>query len=444
MYGRTHYQLRKYVQLKPDLDFIKQASMVNRNPDDRRDSIGPKAQSASPELRSTHSRHSNDQNENENEHFSSGDTINPNQYFDGGITFKPGSNRIGVPGGRRINDGVTRRAASSSPPGSKSKKDDSEVRLGVRHMNSLPAGTSFGKKNVDTAEVVRSLDDNRSAASASVQAIPPGHSRRVWHVGERGVDRNEPFLRPLDGRDLDRSVSRDNSPNLNDQSYLVGKPLSPESKKDLSVPVMKNKLSGGMGGMIRRFKSQGSGERFVEKAWSLWSGKGHVQMGVRAVIQFFQAICSFFVVYASIDPWHNSVTMGVQAFNACTLVHQFYTNWHGDFILRSFTQLLRAVSAAHSAACGRRSFLAFWWTDEEVAADYEAAVQRGYPTYLPQHSRVCFDIADVTDTDKAGIPPSELEAEETLLPFRVIYCVRLFSKLFKTTKTSYHQNDKKS
>ena len=159
------------------------------------------------------------------------------------------------------------------------------------------------------------------------------------------------------------------------------------------------------------------------------SGKGHVQMGVRAMIMFLQTLVSFAIAYIGIDPWHNSLTMGVQFFNGCTLVHQFYTNWAGDFILRSLTQILRAISAAHAAACGRRSFFAFWWSDEHVAADYAAALALGYPSYLDPHSRVCFNFSDImavderlpviTDLDAAE---HDVDAPEVLLPFRVIFC----------------------
>ena len=127
------------------------------------------------------------------------------------------------PGGGKSNDGKLRRSSSASPSGSKS------IEREIRHMHSVPVGSSFGNSS--------------------------GSGMHPHLENERNL------------QDLKQSTRRDHSPILNNQSRLVGKPLSPNSKMIIlpsTSAVIKNKQSGGIRGIIRRLKSQDSGEQFVK------------------------------------------------------------------------------------------------------------------------------------------------------------------------------------
>eukprot|EP00400_MALV-I_sp_L67-5_P001088 gene1088-1025_t len=238
-------------------------------------------------------------------------------------------------------------------------------------------------------------------------------SRRVWDITNTGHDALAATSQSISSPFLDKNRTSSS------REQLVGKQMSVES---IGPPERSR----------RSLASYIAPWRFRRgQTFSFWRGAGHVQMGVRSVMMWFQITATALTIYWNIDVYHNWVILILQAVNSLSLLHQSYTNWRGDFLLRSFSTLLRAVSLFHAATCGRRSFFAFFWTEEEVWDDYEHAVKLGYPKYLPVDSRVCFDLDNVDQTQvrDISIDDGDQDSVDVLRPFRMLLYVAFFLQL---------------
>ena len=161
-------------------------------------------------------------------------------------------------------------------------------------------------------------------------------------------------------------------------------------------------------------------------ACKIQNGDGHFEMGVRAVIVFVQAIATVILLSNEIDVYHNGVVLSAQIVNCISLFHQFFKNWVNDFLIRSIMHTIRLFSVIHLTICGRRNFAALGWGNSTIHHDFVDSVKEGYPSAMPERSRVCFLPQYFGDSGEWG---SE-ESGEYLLPFRIIhaiYCIFQFA-----------------